>query len=967
MKKKGGFVKSTYSLFAKKKGIVLGVGIIILLIVAVIIVKRLNIFAETVTGQTCKYLISYDRDGGANPTYLKDNLNRIESMTNFPYNGITILLGQSVMTSTAKSVDTYKAALQPLKDMPNKPSKLTHNLVRVLLEDPGDMFDDTVWNTTAQNFANLAVAIKDLNDSGFKTDGILFDNEGPYGRGTCSVLDSTGDPIGKHGYWNLPVTSSELTEFSGHPDCWPYIRSWETQNATTYKSKAQARGTQVAQKIAATNTGINLMFMHSADTSCTNMNNIIDPISGTIGIKRNDVSAANEMLGPFVLGLGEGALGSSTKIVDGGEESYYFRSEPKFDFSYFVRNIGMVTNFKQYCPYIPDTYKSTPPTKSWSDLFDIGFAMYNKENTDYDNPSKDLWGGQTLDTIATSTQLALQHTNNYVWFYTEDVNSIDPNKSNFIDKANAAKTWTGGPWMSNIIQARNAVVNDPSCGTPTSPSPSSPSPSPSSPSPSPSIITSPSTIPSPSPTVCEPRPAPVLILTGTLSRRVDLSWTDSQNENGYSIRRNTTSDRGGAIEVYNSHTPNVLSWSDTTVSPNTTYWYWVAAYNGCGTGITYSSPVTVTTPIADKPAAPSNLIATGGSLRADISWSDNSANEDGFRLERKVSSTGTWANLITLPANTTSYRNNNLTAYTTYYYRVYAYNVAGNSAYSNEDPATAQPDSVAPSVPTNLRVVTTTTSTVNLAWNASTDDMGVVGYYIYRGGIKVGSTSGTTYADNSRTPGTTYSYQVSALDTSNNESGKSATVSATTQPLTDNPPSIAITSPSAGATVSGTTNINATATDDKGISKVDFYVDGIDLYSDTSAPFSYSWSTTRYTNASHIVRVRAYDTASQYADSSITVNVNNTTATITISNVRSTTTGTTATISWKTNIPTTSQVEYGKTPAYGYSSPLDLNLTTTHSIKITGLSLNTRYYVKVISTAGSSTKTTGSTFKTKRR
>jgi len=960
MAKKGGFVRSTYLMFAKKKGTVLAVTLLILLVFGVIILKRLNIFAET-PAPSCKYLISYDRDGGESPTYLKDNLNRIESMANFPYNGITIHLGQSVMTSTAKTVDTYKAALQPLKDMPTKPTKLTHNMVRVLLEDPGDMFTDAAWTTTAQNFANLAVAIKDLNDSGFKTDGILFDNEGPYGRGTCTVAG--GAVIDKHGYWNIPVTSTEVTEFNNYPACWPYIRSWGSQNATTYTNKARERGTQIAQKIAATNTGIKLMFMHSSDTSCSNMNTIVDPVTGTIGIRKNDVAYANEMLGPFSLGLGEGARGSTAKIVDGGEESYYFRTEPKFDFSYFVRNLGMVTNFKNYCGFIPDSYKSGTGTTDWSNLFDSGFAMYNKTDTarDADPNNHQIYGGQTVNTIGPSTQLALQHTDNYVWFYTENVSSIDPQKSNYINNG-------GEDWMSKIKQAREAVVNDSTCGTTPSTSPSGITPPP--PSQSPSLPTSPSPSQqlSPSPSLCEPTPAPVLTATASLSTKVDLSWTDTQNENGYSVRRNTINNRSTATEVYNSHGPNILSWQDATVSPNTTYWYWVAAYNGCGTGITYSAATSVTTPIADKPTAPSNLIATGGPLKATISWSDNSNNETNFKLERKIES-GSWLTLATLPANTTSYVDNGLTAYTTYWYRVYASNAAGNSAYSNEDPATVLPDSSAPSVPTNLRVVSTTTTQVNLAWSASSDDFAVVGYYIYRNGIKVGSTSGTSYSDTGRSPNTTYTYQVSALDSSNNESAKSAQVSATTQPLPDNPPSIAITSPANGSTVSGTVSISANASDDKGISKVDFYIDGTNIASDTTAPYSTSWNTTtRFANGSHTVMARAYDTINQYADSTVTVTLNNSPATtITITRIRTSTTGTTATIKWTTNVPTTSQVGYGTSPAYGYSTPLDPNLVTSHSVTITGLAKNTRYYIKIISTAGSSTKTAGTTFKTKSR
>ena len=68
-----------------------------------------------------------------------------------------------------------------------------------------------------------------------------------------------------------------------------------------------------------------------------------------------------------------------------------------------------------------------------------------------------------------------------------------------------------------------------------------------------------------------------------------------------------------------------------------------------------------------------------------VTWSDASTNEDGFKLERKTGTAGSYAQIATLPANTTGYVDTAVTAGTTYCYRVRAYNAAGDSAYSNED------------------------------------------------------------------------------------------------------------------------------------------------------------------------------------------------------------------------------------------------------------------------------------------
>lgn len=89
-------------------------------------------------------------------------------------------------------------------------------------------------------------------------------------------------------------------------------------------------------------------------------------------------------------------------------------------------------------------------------------------------------------------------------------------------------------------------------------------------------------------------------------------------------------------------------------------------------------------------------------------------------------------------------------------------------------------DSTAPTVPTALTANTITMTSVNLGWSASTDNVGVTAYRIYRNGAQVGSTSNTSYTDNGLTPATAYSYTVAALDAAGNVSGQSTAVSATT-------------------------------------------------------------------------------------------------------------------------------------------------------------------------------------------
>jgi chitinase len=90
-------------------------------------------------------------------------------------------------------------------------------------------------------------------------------------------------------------------------------------------------------------------------------------------------------------------------------------------------------------------------------------------------------------------------------------------------------------------------------------------------------------------------------------------------------------------------------------------------------------------------------------------------------------------------------------------------------------------DTTPPSAPTNLRVTGTTSSSISLAWNASTDNVGVTGYDVYRGGTRVTTTTGTSYTDGGLAASTTYTYTVYARDAAGNVSPVSNQASGTTQ------------------------------------------------------------------------------------------------------------------------------------------------------------------------------------------
>jgi hypothetical protein len=96
-----------------------------------------------------------------------------------------------------------------------------------------------------------------------------------------------------------------------------------------------------------------------------------------------------------------------------------------------------------------------------------------------------------------------------------------------------------------------------------------------------------------------------------------------------------------------------------------------------------------------------------------------------------------------------------------------AYDTAGNiSALSNIAQITtpSSPDTSPPSAPTGLTAVAVSSSQINLSWSASSDNVGVVAYDVYRNGVKIGSPSTTSFGDSGLAASTTYSYYIVARD-----------------------------------------------------------------------------------------------------------------------------------------------------------------------------------------------------------
>ncbi len=187
------------------------------------------------------------------------------------------------------------------------------------------------------------------------------------------------------------------------------------------------------------------------------------------------------------------------------------------------------------------------------------------------------------------------------------------------------------------------------------------------------------------------------------------------------------------------------------------------------------------------------------------------------------------------------------------------------------------PDTTPPTVsiaaPVDGAIVT---ASISIDATAS-DDTAMDRVEFYVAGSLVGTDSAAPYSFNWDTTtvadGNT-NVSVTAFDAAGNSSNASINVSVNNADITA--PTVAITTPADGASVSGTTAVAASASDNVGVIRVDFDVDGTALGNDTTPPYSVSWDTTGTADGSYTLTATAVDAAGNASSASVTVSVNNT-------------------------------------------------------------------------------------------
>lgn len=221
------------------------------------------------------------------------------------------------------------------------------------------------------------------------------------------------------------------------------------------------------------------------------------------------------------------------------------------------------------------------------------------------------------------------------------------------------------------------------------------------------------------------------------------------------------------------------------------------------------------------PLAPNNLLAIADATTINLTWSDNSSNEDGFKIERKIGASGTYTEIASV-SNSTFYANAGVSTNQIYYYRVRAYNTAGNSGYSNEYYAKTL------TAPNGLIASAVSSNQINLIWtdNANRETGFKIERRLGTGGswseIASPDSNTNTYMDASLSANTTYYYRIRAYATSTiistpHYSGYSNEGSATTNPSLQTLFIDLVATPSSGSapltvTLSATVSGSATGT-----------------------------------------------------------------------------------------------------------------------------------------------------------
>ena len=313
-----------------------------------------------------------------------------------------------------------------------------------------------------------------------------------------------------------------------------------------------------------------------------------------------------------------------------------------------------------------------------------------------------------------------------------------------------------------------------------------------------------------------------------------------------------------------------LTYADKAVVQTTTYSYTVDAFDAAGNHSAKSSAASATTPDITPPSVPTGLAAkatAGPSVTLTWTASTDNVGVTGYTIYKG----GTL--IATVNGSTFTYLDNAVVSGGSYSYTIDAFDLAGNHSAQSAPATVNSPDTTPPTVPANLSASATTKPSVTLTWSASTDNVGVTGYTIYRGGAVLNTVSNTTltYTDTTVSGLTSYSYTVDAFDAAGNHSAQSAAVNVNVPDST--PPTI----PSGlTATLTSAPQVNLAwnaSTDNVGVTGYTIYRNGVALNTVSGSTLTYA-DTAVVISTSYAYTVDAFDAAGNHSAQSASAVVN---------------------------------------------------------------------------------------------
>ncbi len=323
--------------------------------------------------------------------------------------------------------------------------------------------------------------------------------------------------------------------------------------------------------------------------------------------------------------------------------------------------------------------------------------------------------------------------------------------------------------------------------------------------------------------------------------------------------------------------PYTYSWDTSALGGNTQHALYTKAYDAAN-NITTSATINVT--IADVVAPTTTIIFPGNnsSVTGNLSITTNTSDNVGvtnveFYVDNNLLTTSTTSPYTAMWDTSALTQGSAHTLFTK------AYDAAGNigtSSVVNVSILDINNPTVSITSPTNNGAVT---GAVNITADAS-DNLGISNVEFYVDGNLLSTDSASPYSANwdvsSLVQGSTHSLNAKAYDAAGNVT-TSTDINVTIADITT--PTASITSPVNNASVSGSVNIAANASDNINVTKVEFYVDGNLVSTDTASPYAASWNTAGLTaNSAHTLLVKAYDAANNVGTSTVNVTITDTTA-----------------------------------------------------------------------------------------